>query len=175
MRRTLAYVDRLVVPTQPLAEALVGLHVDVQVVRNTLDTRFWKDLNALRQQSRKPRVGWAGQVGQAGDLEVIADVVKELANEVEWGICPDKLRPYVHEFYDSVSIEQYPATLARMDLNLDLDLAPEEQNLFNECKSNLHLLQYGACGFPVIASDVRCYQGFTDLPITLVKNIPVTG
>lgn len=171
MRRTLAYVDRLVVPTQPLAEALVGLHVDVQVVRNTLDPRFWKDLNALRQQSHKPRVGWAGRVGQAGDLEVIADVVKELANEVEWvffGICPDKLRPYVQEFHDSVSIEQYPATLARM--NLDLALAPVEQNLFNECKSNLHLLQYGACGFPVIASDVRCYQGFTDLPITLVKN-----
>src|SRR5690606_27661813 len=101
-----------VVPTQPLAEALVGLHVDVQVVRNTLDPRFWKDLNALRQQSHKPRVGWAGRVGQAGDLEVIADVVKELANEVEWvffGICPDKLRPYVQEFHDSVSIEQYPA------------------------------------------------------------------
>jgi len=97
--------------------------------------------------------------------------VKELANEVEWvffGMCPDKLRPYVHEFHPSVSIEQYPATLARM--NLDLALAPVEQNLFNECKSNLRLLEYGACGFPVIASDLRCYQGYSDLPVTLVKN-----
>ncbi|MEB5933436.1 glycosyltransferase [Pseudomonas mosselii] len=171
MRRGLTYVDRFVVSTQPLAEAFAGLHDDIRVVHNTLDTRFWKGLNALRRQSRKPRVGWAGGAGHTGDLEVIADVIKELANEVEWvffGMCPDKLRPYVHEFYEGVSIERYPATLARM--NLDLALAPVEQNLFNECKSNLRLLEYGACGFPVIASDVRCYQGYNDLPVTLVKN-----
>ncbi|WP_434119722.1 glycosyltransferase [Pseudomonas fortuita] len=171
LRRGLAYVDRFVVSTQPLAEAFAGLHGDIRVVHNTLDTRYWKDLKALRRQSRKPRVGWAGGASHTGDLEVIADVVKELANEVEWvffGMCPDKLRPYVHEFHPSVSIEQYPATLARM--NLDLALAPVEQNLFNECKSNLRLLEYGACGFPVIASDLRCYQGYSDLPVTLVKN-----
>ncbi|MNO25767.1 Chondroitin synthase [compost metagenome] len=171
IRRGLSYVDRFVVSTQPLAEAFAGLHDDIRVVHNTLDTRYWKDLKALRGQSRKPRVGWAGGASHTGDLEVIADVVKELANEVEWvffGMCPDKLRPYVHEYYEGVSLEQYPATLARM--NLDLALAPVEQNLFNECKSNLRLLEYGACGFPVIASDIRCYQGYNDLPVTLVKN-----
>jgi hypothetical protein len=49
-----------------------------------------------------------------------------------------------------------------------LALAPLEQNLFNECKSNLRLLEYGACGFPVICTDIRCYQG--ELPVTRVKN-----
>ena len=171
MRRGLSHVDRFVVSTQPLAEAFAGLHDDIRVVHNTLDTRFWKDLKALRRQSRKPRVGWGGGASHTGDLEMIADVVKELANEVEWvffGMCPDKLRPYVHEFHKGVPIEKYPETLA--SLNLDLALAPVEQNLFNECKSNLRLLEYGACGFPVIASDIRCYQGYNDLPVTLVKN-----
>ena len=32
----------------------------------------------------------------------------------------------------------------------------------------MRLLEYGACGYPVIASDIRCYQG--DLPIARVKN-----
>ncbi|MDP9521003.1 hypothetical protein [Pseudomonas putida] len=171
IRRGLSYVDRFVVSTQPLAEAFAGLHDDIRVVPNTLDTRYWKGLSALRRQSRKPRVGWAGGASHTGDLEVIADVVRELTNEVEWvffGMCPDKLRPYVHEFHEGVSIEQYPAKLASM--NLDLALAPVEQNLFNECKSNLRLLEYGACSFPVIASDLRCYQGYSDLPVTLVKN-----
>lgn len=171
LRRGLAYVDRFVVSTQPLAEAFAGLHSDIRVVPNTLEPQIWSGLVALRRQSRKPRVGWAGGAGHTGDLEVIADVVKELANEVEWvffGLCPAKLRPYIHEYYENVPIDRYPATLARM--NLDLALAPVEQNLFNACKSNLRLLEYGACGFPVIASDVRCYQGFDDLPVTLVKN-----
>lgn len=170
IRRGLAYVDRFVVSTEPLAEAFSGLHGDIQVVRNSLDPRWWRGLSSQRNCSRKPRVGWAGGVSHTGDLEMIADVVKELASEVEWvffGMCPDKLRPYIHEFHLGVPIGEYPAALAR--LNLDLALAPVEQNLFNECKSNLRLLEYGACGFPVVCSDVRCYQG-DDLPVTRVKN-----
>jgi hypothetical protein len=85
---------------------------------------------------------------------------------VFFGMCPDKLRPYVHEFHSGVPIEEYPRKLA--SLNLDLALAPLEENAFNECKSNLRLLEYGACGFPVICTDMVCYEG--DLPVTRVKN-----
>ncbi|MDE3740129.1 glycosyltransferase [Pseudomonas resinovorans] len=168
-RRGLSYVDRFVVSTDALAEAFAGMHEDIHVVENRLPVGWWKGVQGLRRTKAKPRVGWAGGASHTGDLELIADVIKELANEVEWvffGMCPDKLRPYIHEYYGGVAIEQYPAALAR--LNLDLALAPVEQNLFNECKSNLRLLEYGACGFPVICSDIRCYQG--DLPVTRVKN-----
>ena len=64
------------------------------------------------------------------------------------------------------AIAQYPAALAR--LNLDLAIAPLEQNLFNECKSNLRLLEYGACGYPVVCSDVGPYR--SGLPVTRVRN-----
>jgi glycosyltransferase involved in cell wall biosynthesis len=100
---------------------------------------------------------------------LITDVIRELAGEVEWvffGMCPEKIRPYVHEIHVGVDIDDYPAALAALDL--DLALAPVEQNLFNDCKSNLRLLEYGACGYPVICSDVLCYRG--DLPVTRVKN-----
>ncbi|MGE6995101.1 glycosyltransferase [Pseudomonas sp. NPDC047961] len=169
LRRGLSYVDRFVVSTEPLAEALGHLHPDIRVMKNCLDPAWWHGLKSERRCSSKPRVGWAGGSSHTGDLEMIGDVVRELANEVEWvffGMCPEKLRPYVHEFHHGVSIDQYPAALAKM--NLDLALAPVEQNLFNECKSNLRLLEYGACGFAVVSSDVRCYQG--DLPVTQVKN-----
>lgn len=169
LRQGLAFVDRFVVSTAPLAEAFSGLHSDIRVIENRLPVEWWKGLTSQRQRGRKPRVGWAGGVSHTGDLELIADVVKELADEVEWvffGMCPEKIRPYVHEMHAGVDIERYPATLAGLDL--DLALAPVEQNLFNECKSNLRLLEYGACGFPVVCSDLICYQG--DLPVTRVKN-----
>ena len=169
LRRGLSYVDRFVVSTESLAEAYYGLHDDIRVVNNCLDPQWWRGLSSQRRCSSKPRVGWAGGVSHTGDLEMIADVVKALADEVEWvffGMCPDKLRPFVHEFHPGIAIDKYPAALARM--NLDLALAPVEQNLFNECKSNLRLLEYGACGFPVVCSDLVCYQGA--LPVTRVKN-----
>lgn len=169
LRRGLGFVDRFVVSTAPLAEAFAGLHADIRVVENRLPPEWWQGLQAKRRRGRKPRVGWAGGASHTGDLELIADVVKELAQEVEWvffGMCPAAIRPYVHEVHAGVAIDAYPAALARLDL--DLAVAPVEQNLFNECKSNLRLLEYGACGFPVVCSDLECYKG--ELPVTRVKN-----
>ncbi|WP_231740182.1 glycosyltransferase [Ectopseudomonas composti] len=169
LRRGLEFVDRFVVSTAPLAEAFAGLHGDIRVIENRLPVKWWKGLESQRRRGRKPRVGWAGGVSHTGDLDLIVDVVRELAGEVEWvfmGMCPDAIRPYVNEIHTGVDIESYPAALASLDL--DLALAPVEQNLFNECKSNLRLLEYGACGFPVVCSDLVCYRG--DLPVTRVKN-----
>ncbi|GGI55593.1 glycosyltransferase [Oxalicibacterium solurbis] len=170
LRQSMGMVDRFVVSTEALKEAFAGLHPDIRVIENRLPVSWWSDLQSRRRISGKPRVGWAGSASHSGDLEMIADVVRELANEVEWvffGMCPAKLRPFIHEYHPGVPITQYPQALAGLDL--DLALAPVEDNLFNQCKSNLRLLEYGACGFPVICSDVRCYQG-TDLPVTRVKN-----
>ncbi|OLU32693.1 glycosyl transferase [Pseudomonas sp. PA15(2017)] len=169
MRRGLGYVDRFVVSTHALADACSGLHDDIRVIENRLPPAWWRGLATTRIRSGKPRVGWAGGIGHTGDLEMIADVVLALADEVDWifmGMCPDKLRPAVKEIHEGVDISVYPRALAA--LNLDLAVAPLEENLFNECKSNLRLLEYGACGFAVVCSDVRSYQG--NLPVTRVKN-----
>ncbi|SDR88208.1 Glycosyltransferase, GT2 family [Halopseudomonas xinjiangensis] len=170
IKRGLSYVDRFVVSTSALADVFAADHPSIHVVENRLDPVWWGSLpEATRRQSGKPRIGWAGGASHTGDLELVYDVVKDLSEEVDWvffGMCPDKLRPHVHEFHAGVPIAQYPSKLASLDL--DLAIAPVEQNLFNECKSNLRLLEYGICGFPVVCSDVRCYQG--QLPVTRVKN-----
>jgi SAM-dependent methyltransferase/cellulose synthase/poly-beta-1,6-N-acetylglucosamine synthase-like glycosyltransferase len=169
LRRALSAMDRFVVSTPRLAEELHGFHADIRVVLNRLPVDWWSGLAAQRRVGRRPRVGWGGGSSHRGDLELIADVVRDLAGEVEWvffGMCPDKLRPYVHEFHTGVPIEEYPRKLA--SLNLDLALAPLEENAFNECKSNLRLLEYGACGYPVICTDIASYA--SELPATRVKN-----
>lgn len=173
IRRGLDCVDRFVVSTSAMAEAFDSYHERILVVENRLPKSWWEGLQTGRRQGKKPRVGWAGAASHTGDLELILDVVRDLADEVEWvffGMCPEALKPYVHEYHEGVAIEDYPAKLAA--LNLDLGLAPLEHNLFNECKSNLRQLEYGACGIPIICTDIRPYQEGQQagLPVTLVKN-----
>ncbi|HXR01938.1 MAG TPA: glycosyltransferase, partial [Pseudomonas sp.] len=167
VRRGISLCDRVVVSTQPLADALSSMHSDIRVVPNMLTPSRWEGLRSRRRTSDKPRVGWGGGTSHSGDLEVIAEVVRQLADEVDWvffGMCPDALRPYVREFHKVVDLALYPAKLA--SLNLDLAVAPLEQHIFNDCKSNLRLLEYGACGYPVICTETAAYQGY--LPRTRI-------
>lgn len=167
VRHTIGLCDRVVVSTQPLAEMLSGMHHDIRVVPNMLSPHWWTGLRCRRHTSAKPRVGWGGGTSHSGDLEIIAEVVKLLADEVDWvffGMCPDSLRPYVHEFHPVIDLALYPAKLA--SLNLDLAVAPLEHHVFNDCKSNLRLLEYGACGYPVICTDTLAYRGY--LPCTRI-------
>jgi glycosyltransferase involved in cell wall biosynthesis len=54
-------------------------------------------------------------------------------------------------------------------LDLDIAVAPLEDNWFNQCKSNLRLLEYGAMGWPVVCSDVFPYQSY-EPPVIRCKN-----
>lgn len=171
LRKALGLVDRFVVSTPAMAEAFAGLHPDIRIAANRLPVSWWKQLPQVRREDTpRPRVGWAGGLGHTGDLELIADIVSELAQEVDWvffGMCPDRMHPYVAEFHPGVDIALYPRALAA--LQLDLAIAPLEDNRFNACKSNLRLLEYGACAVPVVCSDVGPYQD-PALPVTRVRN-----
>lgn len=165
VKRGISLCDRVVVSTHALGNALSSMHHDIRVVPNMLAPHLWTGRRAQRRTSFKPRVGWGGGTSHGGDLEVIAQVIRELADEVDWvffGMCPQELRPYLKEFHAAVSLEAYPAKLS--SLNLDLALAPLEYHIFNDCKSNLRLLEYGACGYPVICTDTEAYRGY--LPCT---------
>lgn len=168
LRRCLEQADRVVVTTEPLAEALRQMAHDVKVVPNYLHGVIWNDLRSLRRQGSKPRVGWAGAQQHGGDLAMIAEVVRATADEVDWvffGMCPESIRPYVREFHQGIPFGAYPEKLA--SLNLDLAIAPLERNRFNEAKSNLRILEYGVLGWPVVASDIYPYQ---DGPVCRVPN-----
>jgi glycosyltransferase involved in cell wall biosynthesis len=168
VRRCLSIADRVIVTTQALAEELRSMADDVRVVPNYLDEAIWGGLHSERGVSDKPRVGWAGAQQHLGDLELLEEVVRETADEVDWvffGMCPDFLQPYVKEIHNPVTFGKYPQKLAT--LNLDLAVAPLEHNRFNESKSNLRLLEYGVLGWPVIASDIAPYH---EGPVCRVHN-----
>lgn len=171
MRQAIMHCDRLIVSTQPLADAYSRYCRDVRVMPNCLDEDAWGDLYKAPRERSRLRVGWAGAAQHLGDLEMMADVVKALSHRVDWvfmGMCPDVLRPYVAEFHPFVSYADYPKKLASLDL--DIAIAPLEDTLFNESKSNLRLLEYGAMGWPVVCSDVYPFRT-ENPPVLRVRNI----
>lgn len=170
VRKAASLCNRAIVTTEPIAEAMRGMVDDIRVMPNYLERSRWGDLQAPRNERRKPRVGWAGAQQHQGDLEFILPVVEATANEVDWifmGMYPPKLRYHVAETHPAVAFDQYPAALAKLDL--DLAIAPLELNRFNAAKSNLRLLEYGAVGYPVIATDILPYR---NAPVTRVPNNP---
>ena len=157
--------DSIVCTTDLLAKEMKKLTSmrDVRVMRNEVPRSFINAALAGRRsddtiKSDKPRVGWAGGIGHGGDLQLITDVMKLLGDEVHWvflGMVPPGVDPQSVEFHQGVPFADYAYKLGT--LNLDLALAPLELNEFNFCKSDLRVLEYGAAGFPVIASDISTY------------------
>lgn len=165
-RKILESADRVVVSTAPLAEAYSRFHQDIRIAQNRLAPDQWGHLQSQRGSGKKLRVGWAGGSTHTGDLQIIEPLIKALENEVEWVFMGMKPRNVQCEFHPGVPFEMYPEKLA--SLNLDLALVPLDINQFNECKSNLRLLEIGTCGVPIIATDIAPYR--CGLPVTRVEN-----
>ncbi|WP_029461556.1 glycosyltransferase [Serpentinimonas barnesii] len=170
MVQALRASDRLIVTTDTLLQHYRQYVPDVRLVPNSLD-RPWFALDVKRAPGERLRIGWIGAGQHQGDLELIAPIVAEFAAEVDWvfmGMSIDAIKPHLKEFHSFVSIADYPAKMAT--LNLDIAIAPLQDNLFNRCKSNLRLLEYGAMGWPVVCSDVFPYR--TDDAPVLRCNTP---
>lgn len=155
--------DRFVVSTDELGNVFADFHRDIRVRKNCLPPWVWGKIQSKALQSDTIRIGWGGGTSHRGDLEMIESVIKHFHGRVTWvffGMLPDVLKPYVKEYHSGVPIEVYPQMLA--SLGVDLAVAPLEDNEFNRCKSSLRILEYGACGYPVIATDIVNYR--TGLP-----------
>ena len=173
LRKLFGLSDALIVSTPVLAHWAKDMIDEIHVLPNTLSFEKWGALTSKRRAGKRPRVGWAGAQQHAGDLGLIEDVVAATCHEVDWiflGMCPPQMIKYAAEVHDfELSLENYPQRLAAM--NLDLAVAPLEMHPFNEAKSNLRLLEYGALGWPVICTDIVPYQSNRP-PVTRLPNEP---
>jgi len=161
--------DRVIVANDALAEEFRKMSNEIIVVPNYLENWRWDSLNLPEKtQGKKMRVGWAGGSEHIADLEFIRLVVEALHKEVDWvfmGLCLEGFEPFIKEHHLGVDFDRYPQQLA--NLNLDLAIAPLMHNKFNECKTNLRLLEYGMLGWPVVCTDILPYQ---NAPVTRVAN-----
>ncbi|WP_268800256.1 glycosyltransferase family 2 protein [Pseudomonas huanghezhanensis] len=166
--RSLTLMDRIVVSSSRIAHALEGMHTDIQVVPDYLPAE-WKHVQGRRGVSEKPRVGWRGD-HDALDLQLLSEIMPVLADEVDFvvmGWCPIELRPFVRDTKLQAAVADHPEALAAM--NLDLALLPLLGNGLQGSQSVSRLLEFGACGFPVICSEIACDDD--SLPVTRLSNV----
>lgn len=156
--------DRVVCTTRTLAESVqaeLQLPVEsVSVVENALPVDSWSKLARAPASGSAPiRVLWAGASQHQADLDLLLPVVEATKTQYRWvfmGLCPrGVLGDSQVEFHAGVEFDAYPSALAA--LRADIAVAPLMDTPFNRCKSALKLMEYGALGLPVIATNITPY------------------
>ncbi len=165
--KALRLCDRFVCSTEFIKEWYSKYIKDIVVMPNRLRRDIWSQLEMKKIESAKIRVGWSGGYSHTGDLEVIIDTVKEMYKEVDFifmGYVHPEIEKYIREFRAGVKFLDYPKALSQMAI--DIALIPLEDVPFNHAKSHLKVIEFGALGTPVIASNLTPYKNF---PITHAK------
>ncbi len=163
VQKVIYLCDRLIVTNETLAH-VYGYKQDVTIIPNYLPEIVWNAVYKMfprpeADNSRVPRIGWSGGMGHPGDLKILKEVADILGDKVRWVFMGDTPAGFDHstaEIRSPVPPTDYAKALYSLDL--DLALAPLLDNDFNRAKSNLRILEYAACGYPVIASNVKTYQ-----------------
>lgn len=99
------------------------------------------------------------------DLDVIIDAIEKTIDDVQWvffGYSPPKLEKYIKngkiECYSGVNIYNYPDRFS--SLNLNVVVAPLQDNEFNRCKSNIKWLECCALGIPLLGQNIITYKKY---------------
>ncbi len=175
--------DHVIYSTRELSNYYSQLNPNSSILPNFLDIdKRYKDIEPVdwREMAEKQNVpysdesvlvGFFGSDSHIEDMSILQNpMLKVLANNKnvifavmtgqdlishvlikKWGIGSNR---FVYMPFQSIN--DYTKFVATFDIGL----APLHNSIFNSCKSNLKLLEYGAFGIPYIASKVANFQRF---------------
>jgi glycosyltransferase involved in cell wall biosynthesis len=152
---------------------------EVTVIPN-FPPKFWignffdekRVYNLYQKHKKKPRILYAGsgahfdvdnKVKQRDDFDHVIDAIIKTRKEFQWvfvGAFPLRLRPYVSnreiEFHPWQQMYSYPQKLH--DLEIQMCVAPLQDNNFNKAKSDLKYIEASSFGLPVACQDIDTYK-----------------
>jgi hypothetical protein len=127
---------------------------------------------SLERNKRKPRILYAGsgahfdvenRIKQKDDFFHVNQVIAKTVDKYQWvflGAYPLSLKPLVDagkiEFHPWVRLYDYGNKL--FDLNVNMIVAPLEDNTFNRSKSDLKFIEACALGLPIACQDLCTYE-----------------
>jgi O-antigen biosynthesis protein len=128
--------------------------------------------NNLDKHYKKPRILYTGsgahydvenKTGGKDDFEHVVKAIIDTRHKYQWvfmGAFPPPLLPYVKsgeiEFHPWQHLYAYPKKI--YDLNINLMIAPLQDNPFNRAKSDIKYIEACILGIPVICQDICTYK-----------------
>lgn len=167
-RPELTGVDRLIVQNQPQAEAAAEYGLPVVIMPRSL-LPFDAVAKPARRMGDKLRVLCNTCELGGADIELVQNLVRELADDVCWqvlGPLPAGWEPWIGEHYRYPGYAYFLPFLARIDT--DLAIIPRADNKLNRLKDDFSLTELAACAIPALVSDIGSLQGH--IPALRVRN-----
>ncbi len=162
-------VDFITVANERLKKYLRTYNSHVHVLPNFLNLQIWnkdrKGKTRERINEDKLIIGYAGSATHKFDFKSVTPAIKYILSKYSGkiyfeflGCIPDELRniPGVYYLADLINPYQQYADILKKS-RFDFVISPLEDNVFNQCKSNIKFLEYSICGFPGIYSAVGPY------------------
>lgn len=136
------------------------------VLPNSVETyRFENPRKSYRKNPDEIRIAWSGGMTHGADIKLMFDGLKRILKEyknVKFVTLTSKsmheLMDFEHEWHPFVPTEDYPETLASLDV--DIALIPLEDSIFNGGKSPIKWVEFSVIGAASVYSDVPPYSDY---------------
>lgn len=156
--------DYLTVSTEPLKEQLSHLHHNIHVLRNYVDLDLYTPYMKKEYDPETIVIGWGGSATHFPDMPEVSQALKDVVKMYDnvklaimgWPDC-EFFTDVDREKYIEIpwsSLEEYPKMVSQFDIGV----CPLIDTKFNQAKSNLKYIEYGALGIPAICSKVYPYS-----------------
>ncbi len=169
MEKTLKKCDYIITTTEALARELKSYKKEVYINRNVASERMVElSLDAIKENKKREdeiEIGYlSGSITHNPDFDLIKDSLLKIMDEyknvylrlVGYLDIPDEFSKYKNR------IRMSPFTdwqdLPKIIANLDINLAPIEESIFNEAKSENKWTEAALCKVVTVASDFGAFH-----------------
>jgi len=163
--RVLEQAQIVTASTSALAESCAQYCNSVQVLPNTVDSRWWPKTQGIGTARTEMAIGFFGSPLHGLDLANIAPALARFLDEEEgrvklfvWGAFPEVLRTHPQIRQGGPFVPEYEVHLQRLARRpVDLAVVPLLDSPANRCRSLIRFLELAWYGIPAIYSRIGEY------------------
>mgnify|MGYP001587210071 CR=1 FL=1 len=168
LRDNISTADIVTVTTEPLAEVIRGFNPNVFVVNNALPNWLFERnqfIPSIDKSDERFVAGWAGSMTHSMDFKFAESGLKTFFQRNPDAVFHTIGADYGYQIKISPAQKRYTGWMPGVESLLrfnpfDVGLAPLRPHKFNQSKSAIKAMEYGAKGIPVLANAAYPYEQY---------------